>query len=61
MIFVPGYFDRLGSTRKEVRRSDVPTPTTMVENLEKASPKEENPDTETNEFGGEFNAEINVS
>ena len=61
MIFVPGYFNRLGSTGKEARRVEVATLTTMAKNREKASLEEENPAMEIDEFRGELNAEINVS
>lgn len=61
MIFVPGYFNRLGSIGKEARRVEVATPTTIVENREKASPEEENPVMEIEEFEGGLNVEINVS
>lgn len=61
MIFVPGYFNRLGSTGKEARRVEVATLTTVAKNREKASLEEENPAMEIDEFRGELNAEINVS
>lgn len=61
MIFVPGYFNRLGSTGKAARRVEVATLTTVAKNREKASLEEENPAMEIDEFRGELNAEINVS
>ena len=61
VIFVLGYFNKLGSTGKEARRVEVATLTTMAKNREKASLEEENPAMEIDEFRGELNAEINVS